>query len=187
MTEKMKLSNNLLIAMPSLRDMLFSQTVIYICEQHPQETIGLIINKPINYPITQVFEQLGVIVDSTEQNNKPLIFGGPIQPQRGFVLHRPRGNWSSSLVITPDVTITTSNDIIRAIAHDKGPQDALIALGYVVWNDNQLEEEIMQNYWLLSPFKPELLYDVPFNDRWKVAGELLGVNMDQIISGSGHA
>ena len=187
MTFEMSLSNHLLIAMPSLRDLILSQTVIYVCEQHPHETIGLIINKPINYPINQVFEQLGMSVDVTVENNKPLMFGGLMQPQRGFVLHRPEGHWRSSLEINSDVTITTSNDIIRAIAHDRGPKDALIALGYLAWDEKQLEQEIMDNFWLVSPFKPELLYDVPFNDRWKEAGSLLGVNMDQLVPGSGHA
>ena len=184
---EMSLSNHLLIAMPSMRDLLFSQTVIYVCEQHHHETIGLIINKPINYPINQIFEQLGMEVGVTTENNKPLIFGGPLQPQRGFVLHRPKGHWRSSLEVNSDVTITTSNDIIRAIAHDRGPKDALIALGYLAWNEKQLEEEIMKDFWLVSSFNPELLYDVPFNERWKAAGSLLGVNMEQMVPGSGHA
>ena len=187
MTSELSLSNHLLIAMPSLNNVVFSQSVIYICEQHPEETVGLIINKPINYPIGMIFEQLGINVAENSDNMKPLIFGGPTQPQRGFVLHRPEGKWSSSLAITDDVTITTSNDIIRAIAHSNGPHDALLALGYVSWDEHQLENEIMDNIWLVSPFKPELLYDVPFHERWKAAGLLLGVNMDQVIPGSGHA
>ena len=174
MTSELSLSNHLLIAMPSLNNVVFSQSVIYICEQHPEETVGLIINKPINYPIGMIFEQLGINVAENSDNMKPLIFGGPTQPQRGFVLHRPEGKWSS-------------NDIIRAIAHSNGPHDALLALGYVSWDEHQLENEIMDNIWLVSPFKPELLYDVPFHERWKAAGLLLGVNMDQVIPGSGHA
>ena len=122
-----------------------------------------------------------------EQNEVPLLFGGPLQPERGFVIHRPFGGWKSSLVLQEGVTVTTSNDIIRAIARDVGPKDVLVTLGYVSWEEQQLDEEVIQDHWLVCPFKSELLYEVPFEKRWEYAGSLLGVRMNNIALGSGHA
>ena len=118
----------------------------------------------------------------------PLLFGGPLQPERGFVIHRPFGKWQSSLALLPnDVTITTSNDIIRAIANDAGPKDVLVALGYVAWLENQLEQEIMLDSWVVVPFKSALLYDVPFEQRWEAAGMSIGIHMNELTLGAGHA
>lgn len=189
MTTQMSLANHFLVAMPALNDIIFSQSVIYVCEHHTQGTVGLIVNRPTEYPLNLIFEQLHIESSREQIRNKPLLFGGPLQPERGFVIHRPSGMWRSSLpLVKPDVTITTSNDIIRAIADNIGPQDVLVALGYVGWESSQLEKEIMEDAWLVCPFKSELLYEVPFEDRWRSAGLSLGVHMDQLISsGRGHA
>jgi putative transcriptional regulator len=181
------LANHLLVAMPSMLDPNFSHTVIYVCEHHEQGTVGLIINRPLEFPLKLVFEQMHIESLATDRQFEPVLFGGPIQPERGFVIHRPLGVWRSSLVLADEVTITTSNDIIRAIAQNTGPKDALITLGYVGWSHHQLDNEIMNNAWLVCPFKPEILYDVPFKERWMYAGQLLGVNMLQLSSDSGHA
>lgn len=189
MPSQMLLTNHLLIATPSIQNPDFAHTVIYVCEHHVQGTVGLIINRPMKYSIDIVFEQLNIVPTQTGQHKMPLLFGGPIQPERGFVIHRPCGHWNSSLALLPnDVTITTSNDIIRAIAHDAGPKDALVTLGYVAWLEHQLEDEIVkQGAWLVVPFKPELLYDVPFEDRWEAAGLSIGVHMNELVLGAGHA
>lgn len=188
MAAQMSLANHFLVAMPALDDIIFNQSVIYICEHHIQGTVGIMINRPMQYPIKLVFEQLKIEPINPEINNKPLLFGGPLQPERGFVIHRPVGHWRSSLALSGDeVTITTSNDIIRAIADNEGPKDSLVALGYVGWESSQIEQEILNNSWLVCPFKVELMYDVPFSERWKAAGLTLGVNMDLLISGGGHA
>ncbi|MDP3705208.1 MAG: YqgE/AlgH family protein [Legionellaceae bacterium] len=188
MTIQMSLANHLLVAMPSLNDIVFSQSVIYVCEHHVQGTVGIMINRPTEYPLSLVFDQLQIKSAFEDIKQRPLLFGGPIQPERGFVIHRPVGLWRSSLsVFGDDVTITTSNDIIRAIADNAGPRDVLVALGYVAWDSLQLEQEIINDSWLVCPFKPELLYEVRFEDRWKATALTLGVHMDQLISGSGHA
>ncbi|STX28130.1 transcriptional regulator [Legionella beliardensis] len=187
MTIETSLANHLLIAMPSLADPNFERSVIYVCEHHPQGTVGLIINRPTEYYLSMVFEQLHILPARPEQSQRPLLFGGPIQPERGFVIHRPSGGWRSSLSLQNDVTVTTSNDIIRAIAEGSGPQDALITLGYVGWTDNQLEQEVQENVWLVCPYKPELLYDVPFTQRWEYAGSMIGIKMSQLSSSVGHA
>ena len=181
------LANHLLIAMPSLNDSTFKKSVIYICEHHVQGTVGLIINQPMQFPLGLVFDQLQIQPSKKEQNYLPLLFGGPIQPERGFVIHRPFGEWRSSLSLKDDVTVTTSNDIIRAIAADHGPKDVLVTLGYVGWESNQLEREMVENLWLVCPSTPELLYDVPFEKRWEYAALSIGVKLDQLITGGGHA
>ncbi|AHE67930.1 YqgE/AlgH family protein [Legionella oakridgensis] len=187
MASNTSLANHLLIAMPSLRDPNFKRAVIYVCEHHVQGTVGLIINRPMEYPLGMVFNQLHIEPRCVERNDMPLLFGGPIQPDRGFVIHRPFGEWRSSLALRDDVTVTTSNDIIRAIADDHGPKDVLVTLGYVGWGENQLEQEMLDNVWLVCPCTPELLYEVPFEERWEYAGLSIGVNMNQLTSSVGHA
>jgi putative transcriptional regulator len=187
MTLGTSLANHMLVAMPSLDDPNFKHSVVYICEHHVEGTVGLIINRPMEFPLGFVFDQLHIEPSSDEQINMPLLFGGPIQPERGFVLHRPFGTWQSSLSLKDDVTVTTSNDIIRAIADNEGPKDVLITLGYAMWSESQLEQEMLDNVWLVCPASPEILYDVPFEDRWMQAGASIGVDMLQIASSSGHA
>lgn len=181
------LANHLLIAMPSLTDSTFERTVIYVCEHHVQGTVGIIINRPMKFPLGVVFDQLQIESISQEITDRPLLFGGPVQPERGFVIHRPTGTWRSSLSLGDDVTVTTSNDIIRAIASETGPKEVLVALGYAGWTDNQLEEEVMNNQWLVCPYKAELLYEVPFDLRWEYAGLSIGVKMNQLSINVGHA
>lgn len=185
---RMALANQLLVATPSLQESSFERSVIYICEHHVQGTVGLIINRPMKYSLDVVFNQLHIEAKTAITNHQPLLCGGPVQPERGFVIHRPFGDWQSSLeLIEKDVTITTSNDIIRAIADDKGPADALVILGFVGWSEHQLESEIMSNDWLVCPFQSDLLYNVPYENRWEEAGLSIGVHMNQLTLGAGHA
>ncbi|OGV32347.1 MAG: hypothetical protein A3E88_05680 [Legionellales bacterium RIFCSPHIGHO2_12_FULL_35_11] len=186
MSMQMSLANHFLVAMPSQTDIIFSQSVIYICDYHALGTVGLMINRPTEYSVKLLFDHLELKSSSDEISKKPLMFGGPIQPERGFVIHRPVGNWRSSLLLKDDVTITTSNDIISAIVAGKGPNDSLVTLGYAGWDTNQLEKEIIDNLWLVCPFRSDILYDVPFSSRWKEAALSIGVHMEQ-ISGGGHA
>lgn len=180
-------SNMLLVAMPSMADPNFNHTVIYVCEHQSEGAVGLIINRPMEFPISMIFEQLQIEPSKEKISTRPLLFGGPIQPERGFVIHKQLGSWQSSLNLRDGVSITTSNDIIRAIALDEGPRDLLVALGFAGWSAQQLEEEIKKDAWLICPFKPELLYDVPFEKRWFYAGSLLGIDMNNISGQSGHA
>lgn len=187
MSNETSLANHLLIAMPMNNDPNFSKSVIYVCEHHVQGTVGLIVNRPMSFSLGLVFDQLQIDPINLASKNFPLLFGGPLQPERGFVIHRPFGIWQSSLVLREGVTVTTSNDIIRAIAFNKGPADALVTLGYAAWAEHQLEQEVMNNSWLVCPYKPEILYEVPFAQRWEYAGSTIGVNMNLLTSESGHA
>lgn len=180
------LTNNLLVAMPTLHDPNFERAVIYICEHTTDGAIGLIINRPMHFPLSMVFEQLQIKPNKVEHNQLPLLFGGPVQPERGFVIHKQLGAWRSSLALQNDVTVTTSNDIIRAIARDDGPQDVLITLGYVGWAEHQLDQEVIDNVWLVCPYKSEILYEVPFEERWEYAAMVMGIKMNSIISSPGH-
>lgn len=185
--ELMDLTNHLLVAMPWNDDPVFAKSVIYICEHHAEGTVGLIINRPMHVSMQFVFDQLHIESLHANKNTMPVMYGGPARSERGFVIHR-LGTWRSSLVLLPnEVTITTSNDIIRAIADDVGPKDVLVTLGYVSWGPHQVEEEIINNTWLVCPYRSELLYDVPFAERWRYAGKTLGIDMQQLTSGTGHA
>jgi putative transcriptional regulator len=181
------LANHLLIAMPACKDPHFEKVVVYVCEHHEMGSVGLIINKPMEYKLELVFSQLQIEPLYAEQKKQPLLFGGPSQPERGFVIHKQVGQWRSSLILQDDVIITTSNDIIRAIANNEGPKDALVALGYSGWVSQQLETEILNNVWLVCPYNKEILYEVPFEQRWTYAGFSLGIDMNQLTSEVGHA
>ena len=187
MSHDTSLANHLLIAMPMINDPHFTKSVIYVCEHHIQGTVGLMVNRPMPFSMGLVFDQLQIDPMNLSSKNLPILYGGPIQPERGFVIHRPFGIWQSSLVLRDGVTVTTSNDIIRAIANNTGPVDALVTLGYAAWAENQLEQEVMNNTWLVCPYKPEILYDVPFAERWEYAGSTIGVKMNLITGESGHA
>lgn len=187
MGHNLSLANHFLVAVPSIKPSIFDQAVIYVCEHHEQGTVGLMVNRPMSFSLNLLFNQLHIEPSGGEQSNCPILFGGPYQPERGFVIHRPLGSWGSSIELQDGVAITTSNDIIRAIAKGVGPKDVLVTLGYVGWNAEILEKEVIDNVWLVCPYKAELLYEVPFEKRWSYAGLTLGVNMQQLISDAGHA
>jgi putative transcriptional regulator len=181
------LKNHLLIAMPNAHHDYFDQSVIYICEHQPQGSVGLMINQPMPYSLAFLFEQLSIESTDKTQSILPLLFGGPMQTERGFVIHRPFGHWQSSLLLSDEVTITTSNDIIRAFAKNDGPKSALITLGFVGWDGGQLEKEILENVWLVCPYQSTLLYELPFEQRWEHAALSIGVKFEHFIQGDGHA
>ncbi len=175
-----------LVAMPSLHNGPFERSVVYVCEHQPGGAVGLIVNQPLQYPLSFMFEQLHIESGGASHRDEPLLFGGPVQPERGFVIHRPCGAWRSSMLLEDDVTITTSNDIIRAIARDDGPEDALVALGFVAWGEGELDVEL-DTRWLACPYQSEVLYDVPFEKRWEEAALGMGIDMNNLVSGEGHA
>ncbi|MCH9756805.1 MAG: YqgE/AlgH family protein [Gammaproteobacteria bacterium] len=186
MNTQLSLRSHLLVAMPSLHGSSFERSVIYVCEHQPEGAVGLIINQPLQYPLGFMFDQLHIESAHAIKKNQPLLFGGPVQPERGFVIHRPFGSWRSSLLLADDVAITTSNDIIRAIARNDGPPDVLVALGFVAWGEGQLDQEIADQ-WLVCPYQPELLYDTPFDERWAKAALGIGVDVNQLVGKEGHA
>lgn len=181
------LTNQFLIAMPGLTDPNFARTVIYICEHNAQGAMGIMVNRPINLHLGEMLDQLEILVTKMAIRNLPIYFGGPVQSDRGFVLHSGERTWESTLRIAPQINVTTSKDILEAIAKGDGPQQVLMALGYAGWAGGQIETEIGANAWLSTPSTPEILFRIPIEQRWKAAARLIGVNMDLLSLEAGHA
>ena len=187
MDSQSNLANHFLIAMPGLNDPNFFHTVTYICEHNENGAMGIVINRPIEFSIADIFEQMEIKADPAQDYEQPVFNGGPVQEDRGFILHQYDHKWDSTLVITPNIAITTSKDILEALAMGKGPDKKLIALGYAGWGEGQLEQEILDNSWLTGPARPEILFDLPVEDRWQQAASDIGVDLNLLSTSSGHA
>lgn len=181
------LTGHLLIAMPNLADPNFSGTVSLICEHSESGAMGLVINHPTEVTMAEVFDQMD-IEGNEEQRSQLVLSGGPVSLDRGFILHRTGdGEWESSLEISSEFALTASSDIVRAMAGEKPPNPALMFLGYAGWGAGQLEKEIQENSWLTTPATPEIVFDVPFTERVKLAVEAAGVNFGRLSGGAGRA
>ena len=187
MTELTYLTNQLLIAMPTLADPNFFQTVTYISEHNAHGALGLVINRPLNLTLGQLLEHLHISSDQPEMAAIPVYHGGPVQPEQGFVLHSPVGHWGATLRVTDAIGITTSRDILQAVARGEGPNHLLVALGYAGWGPGQLEQEIVANAWLSSPADFAILFNTPSDQRWLAAAALLGIDLNLLSSHVGHA
>lgn len=181
------LTDHFLIAMPSLADSNFSRTVTYLCEHNAEGALGIVINRPTDISLGELLDHLEIEDVAPRVAAKPVYLGGPVQRDRGFVLHRPGGEWDSSLQISDKIVLTTSRDILTAIARREGPQDYLVALGYAGWGPGQLEQEMAENAWLTGPAGDGVLFDKSSDQRWQAAAALLGVDMTLLSSGAGHA
>ncbi len=182
-----RLSNQFLIAMPGLQDPNFSHTVTLLCEHSPEGAMGLLINRPTPMNLADLVTQLHIDLGEPDMASVPVYRGGPVQPEQGFVLHTPQGEWDSSLEISDELVMTVSQDIIEAIAHGLGPDKFLIALGYAGWGAGQLEAEIAANSWLNGPADTRIIFDTPVDERWTTAAELLGVELSLLSTEVGHA
>ena len=188
MTSTTYLGNHFLIAMPSLTNPYFFQTVTYICEHDSSGALGIVINRPLQLTVGELLEHLE-IPSNGDSNlaSTPVYFGGPVQQEQGFVVHTPIGDWDATLKITDTLGITTSRDILEAIGDGRGPSRSLIALGYAGWGQGQLEQEMAENTWLSGPADNDILFDSPDKTRWAAAAELLGVDLNLLSSDTGHA
>jgi putative transcriptional regulator len=181
------LTNQFLIAMPAMDDPNFAQSVTLVCEHNDQGALGIVINKALPMNLAEVFGQLGLDSEQSRVARQPVLRGGPVQTDRGFVLHTPQGHWESSLPFSERVHLTTSRDILDALARGEGPDNAVVALGYAGWGAGQLEDEMAQNAWLTVPVDERLLFDTPLDERWQAACRLLGVDLLHLSSDAGHA
>ncbi len=181
------LKNHFLIAMPSMADPNFSKTVTYLCEHNHEGALGVIINRPLEITLSEVFEQSDIQGYDPEVGRRPVYFGGPVQTERGFVLHEPLGGWHATLPVTETIGLTTSRDILEAIARGEGPERFLMALGYAGWGSGQLEGEFAQNAWLSAPADPKVIFELPPESRWEAAARLIGIDIRRIAGEPGHA
>ncbi len=186
MNSSTNLTNQFLIAMPSMQDTNFSQTVTYICEHSEQGAMGIVVNRPTNLHLNDILDQLDITDIDLKSVEESIYIGGPVQPERGFVLHSDDRNWDSTLQVTPEISVTTSKDILESIAAGKGPSDHLVALGYAGWASGQLEQEISANAWLSGPANSQIIFNTHAELRWKAAAQLLGVDLDLISGEAGH-
>ncbi|MGA2188906.1 MAG: YqgE/AlgH family protein [Steroidobacteraceae bacterium] len=181
------LTNQLLIAMPTMGDPNFAQTVALICDHNARGALGLILNKPLPMRMGEIFEQLEIELEVGPLSERHVLRGGPMQTDRGFVVHRAGGKWDSTLEVSDTIHVTTSRDILAAMARGQGPLEAVVALGYAGWDGGQLEDEIRANAWLSVPVESGIIFDLPFESRWHAAGRLLGVELSRISPISGNA
>jgi putative transcriptional regulator len=166
------LSNHLLIAMPGMADPNFNSTVTLVCEHNTEGALGIVINRPMNMNLGGLLEQLSLDQSDQELANSPVLDGGPVGRERGFVLHNPHGTFETSVAVSDDIQLTLSRDVLDAMAAGTGPDKSLVML---------------HNTWLSVPANPEIIFDVPFNDRWTVAAKIIGVDISQMSSHAGHA
>lgn len=178
--------NQLLISMPLVNETLFDKVVIYVCEHNKYGAVGLIINCPTSYNLKFIFKQLNIDANAPEIYAEPILFGGPIAPDRGFVIHRALDGFKPSVPTGNDIYVSTSQDILKLIAKGDGPKDHLITLGYAGWGAGQLDEEIYQNSWLTCAANEKILYDLPFKDRWQAAINSLGFDIYNLVLSSSH-
>ena len=185
--QSVNLTNHFLIAMPGLADPNFEKTVTYVCAHNEDGAMGITINRPLDLILDEVLQQMELKAKTRDIANTIVYQGGPVQIDRGFVLHNPRSSWDSSISISENINMTTSRDVLKAIADGDGPEDCLIALGYAGWAAGQLEDEIKQNAWINGPANSEIIFRTPVKKRWEMAARELGIDLDLISSDVGHA
>ena len=181
------LSHHFLIAMPAMTDPMFAKSLTYVCEHNEQGALGIVVNRPISLTLGELFAQIKLELKPGELENLPVHFGGPVQTDRGFVLHEPTGAWQSTLNVKGRVGLTTSKDILEAVGLGKGPSKILVTLGYAGWEQGQLEHELSQNAWLSVPATEHILFDLPAEERLPAAMSILGVDYATLSADSGHA
>lgn len=181
------LSGQLLIAMPAMGDPNFERGVTLLCQHGEDGAVGLMINRPSDFQLSDILEQMHITCVRDDIDDIPVLIGGPVQPDRGFVLHPQGGDWDSSFAINEHWAITTSRDILAAIAAGKGPEQALLMLGYAGWESGQLEEELCANAWLLTEAVDRILFSTDIAKRWHAATALVGIEAHQLTHYVGHA
>ena len=181
------LTNQLLIAMPGMADPNFSATVTLVCEHNDEGALGIVINRPLTLKLGGLFEQLEVDDADAAAAEDPVLLGGPVGQERGFVLHPSTHSYENSLAVSSAINLTLSRDILDAMATGEGPPKSLVALGYAGWEPGQLEEEMLANSWLNVTATPDIVFDMPFAERWNAAATSLGVDISRMAPDAGHA
>lgn len=181
------LANQLLIALPALEEGAFARSVALICQHDEDGAMGIVMNRASEYTLGEVLGQMGISGGSDALHARVVLAGGPVHPERGFVLHDGGSRWESTLPITDELSLTTSRDILEAMASGEGPENAVVALGCAGWGAGQLEQELTDNDWLTAPADAELLFEVPLEARWEAAAGRIGVDFAHLAGYSGRA
>lgn len=185
--DSINLTDNFLIAMPALQDPYFAHSLVYICEHNENGALGIIVNRPIDMNLAGLFEKIDLKLEDRALGGLPVYFGGPVQLDRGFVLHRPVGRWQSTLAVNEDVGLTSSRDVLSSVGSTGLPAEIIVTLGYAGWDAGQLESELAQNSWLTVPAKASILFEMPPEERLPAAMQKLGVSFTQLSDVAGHA
>ncbi|MEQ1533664.1 MAG: YqgE/AlgH family protein [Sideroxydans sp.] len=183
----MNLTNHFLIAMPAMTDPFFAKSLTYVCEHNDEGAMGIVVNRPISLNLSELFAQINMPLTQPELEDMPVHFGGPVQTDRGFVLHNAGGKWQSTLQVNDKIELTTSKDILQAVGEGTGPSNLLITLGYAGWSEGQLEQELAANAWLSVPATEHILFDLPADEKLAAAMALLGVDFASLSEEAGHA
>ena len=188
MAENQYFHNQFLVAMPGLADPNFTHSVTLLCEHNDQGALGLVINRPTELRLADMLDHMKLAHPALDPSAHIVYWGGPVQTERGFVIHSEPGKWESSLRVSDQLFITTSKDVLTAIGQGAGPKQFLVTLGYAGWAAGQLENEIKENSWLNTPVDHAILFNLPVATRWEAATRLLGVDVTQLTAGpAGHA
>lgn len=188
MQEISSFKNQLLIAMPNLVDPSFFHGVTVVCQHNSEGALGLVVNHPTEMTLGDILEQMDIVAVDDKIAATPIFSGGPVQQERGFVLHHKLDQlWESSIAISDTLALTTSRDILKAIAEGNGPEKFLITLGYAGWGEDQLEEEMKSNAWLSTQYDESVVFDTPISQRWSTAANKVGLDINLINSQAGHA
>lgn len=187
MSKTSSLAEQLLIAMPSMEEGYFARSVSLICQHDAQGAMGLVLNQDSEFTLGALFDQLGLPCQNLHLRTVSVLSGGPVSPERGFILHKDGRSWDSSLHLENGLTVSTSRDILKALAAGEGPDQFLVLLGYSGWSAGQLEGELADNAWLNAPASEDIIFNAPIAARWKAAAQQLGIDLSLISSHVGHA
>lgn len=186
--DSVNLTDNFLIAMPAMTDPYFTGALVYVCQHTTEGAMGVIVNRPIDMTLGVLFEKVELPLERIELANCPVYFGGPVQLDRGFVLHRPVGEWQSTLTVSgSEIGLTSSRDVLTSLGASGEPGDMLVTLGYSGWGAGQLEAELGQNSWLSVQANHAILFDLPAEARLPAAMQNLGITYSQLSEVAGHA
>jgi len=186
-SNEVSFANQLLIALPALSDPNFARSVTLICQHDAEGAMGIVVNRTSEYTLGEVLQQMHIEGGDEALRARVVLAGGPVHPERGFVLHDGGMQWDSTLAITEQLFLTTSRDILEAMARGDGPDNAIVALGCAGWGSGQLEHELTENDWLTAPADAELLFELPLDARWQAAAGRIGVDFAHLADYAGHA